>query len=61
MNETKPVLTVTEAADLLGISRALAYQLVARGQIPAVHLGHRIVVPRQALEALLATAADQSD
>ena len=60
MTETKPVLTVTEAAALLGISRALAYQLVARGEIPAVHLGRRIVVPRQALEALLATATEQS-
>jgi excisionase family DNA binding protein len=60
MHETKPVLTVTEAAGLLGISRALAYQLVGRGQIPAVHLGRRIVVPRRAIDALLATATQQS-
>jgi excisionase family DNA binding protein len=60
MTEIKPVLTVTEAAGLLGISRALAYQLVARGEIPAVHLGRRIVVPRQALDALLAKATEQS-
>ena len=60
MTDTKPVLTVTEAAGLLGISRALAYQLVARGEIPAVHLGRRIVVPRQALDALLAAATEES-
>jgi excisionase family DNA binding protein len=60
MNERKTVLTVTEAAALLGISRALAYQLVARGQIPALHLGRRIVVPRQALDDLLATSTEQS-
>ena len=59
MNETKSVLTVTEAAGLLGISRALAYQLVARGQIPALHLGRRIVIPRRAVEALLAKGTAQ--
>ncbi len=46
-------MTVEEAAHLLGISRAFAYELVARGELPAVRLGRRIVVPRRALEALL--------
>jgi excisionase family DNA binding protein len=49
-------LTVEEAAELLGISRGLAYQLVAQGDIPSVRLGRRIVVPRRALDALLDTA-----
>lgn len=49
----RPVLTVAEAAEALGISRALAYELVRRGEIPAVRLGRRIVVPRDALERLL--------
>lgn len=47
------VLSVTEAAGLLGISRGLAYELVARGELPSLRLGRRIVVPRRALEALL--------
>lgn len=47
-------LTVEEAARLLGISRTLAYESVARGDLPAVRLGRRIVVPRRALEQLLA-------
>jgi excisionase family DNA binding protein len=46
-------LTVEEAARLLGISRALGYELVARGELPCVRLGRRIVVPRRALIALL--------
>jgi excisionase family DNA binding protein len=50
------VLSVTEAARLLGISRALAYELVARGELPSLRLGRRIVVPRRALEALLEAA-----
>ena len=43
-------LSVEEAAELLGISRDLAYDLVARREIPSVRLGRRLVVPRRALE-----------
>src|SRR5438874_11596004 len=46
-------LSVGQAAKLLGISRAFAYELVARGELPSLRLGRRIVVPRRALEALL--------
>jgi excisionase family DNA binding protein len=53
---TRLALSVEEAAGLLGISRALAYELVNRGELPAVRLGRRIVVPRAGLEALLAGA-----
>jgi excisionase family DNA binding protein len=49
-------LSVTEAADVLGISRAFAYELVARGELPCVRLGRRLVVPRKALDALLEDA-----
>jgi excisionase family DNA binding protein len=47
------VLRVEEAAAMLGISRNLAYELVGRGELPAVRLGRRIVVPRAAIETLL--------
>ena len=50
------VLSVPEAADLLGISRALGYELVARGELPSLRLGRRIVVPRAALLSLVASA-----
>ncbi len=43
----------TEAAELLGISRASAYQCVRRGEIPALGLGRRIVITRAQLESLL--------
>jgi excisionase family DNA binding protein len=46
-------LSVAEAAGLLGISRALAYDLVRTGDIPAIRLGRRLVVPRHALFDLL--------
>ena len=43
------VLTVSEAGRLLGLSRAFTYELVARGEIPVIRLGRRIVVPKAAL------------
>jgi excisionase family DNA binding protein len=49
--------TVDEAAALLGLSRNLAYAGVASGEIPSVKIGRRILVPRLALERLLASAA----
>ena len=45
--------TVTEVAELLGISRTSAYECVRRGEIPAVMLGHRLVISRVAIERLL--------
>ena len=47
------VFTVPETAELLGISRAFAYELVARGEIPVIKLGRRRLVPRLALLALV--------
>jgi excisionase family DNA binding protein len=49
------VLTVDEVAYLLNISRGLAYELVARGELPAIRLGRRIVIPSVAMEELLGT------
>lgn len=62
MNESQPtkpdeqrlVWTVEEAARLLGISRAHGYELVARDELPHVRLGRRVVVPKHALDELLA-------
>lgn len=45
------LLRVEEAAALLGIGRDLAYRLARSGEIPAVRLGRRLLVPRQALIA----------
>jgi len=45
-------LTVEEAAQLLGISRALAYEAVQRGEIPHLRVGRRILVPRSLYAAV---------
>ena len=47
------VVTVPEAARLLGISRTHAYELVARGELAHLRLGRRIVVPKHAIETML--------
>ncbi|MGH8984648.1 MAG: helix-turn-helix domain-containing protein [Acidimicrobiia bacterium] len=54
MDRREPLtVSVVDAAQLLGISRALAYDLVARGELPSLRLGRRVVIPRRALETLV--------
>jgi excisionase family DNA binding protein len=48
------VYTVAEAGELLGISRAFAYELISRGELPVIRLGRRRLVPKAALLALIA-------
>ncbi len=49
-------LTVEEAAKVLGISRAFAYESVRRQDLPSVKIGRRILIPKSALERLLDSA-----
>lgn len=46
-------LSIPEAAKMLGISRSLAYELAARGELHTVRLGRRIVVPRDIVLKML--------
>ena len=49
-------MTVEEAGEALGISRATAYQLANTGGIPAIRLGQRrLIVPRASLLAMLSS------
>ena len=48
----KPTLSVEDAAGLLKISRASAYQGVKAGEIPSIRVGRRIPVPTAALLTL---------
>lgn len=47
------VLTVPEAAEALGISRAKAYSLARSGHLPTIHFGRSVRVPLEGLKALL--------
>ncbi len=52
--EDRATLTVPECAKLLRISRGQAYAACRRGEIPTLRIGSRILVPRVALDRLLA-------
>ena len=55
MAETESLtFTVSEAARVLGISRTTAYECVRTGELRAVRLGRRLVVPKVAIVELLA-------
>ena len=50
-------VSVDRAAEILGISRTLAYDSVKRGLIPALHFGtRRLRIPVSALQKMLDTA-----
>ena len=49
------LVSVTEAARALGLSRSFAYELVAAGVLRSIRLGRRVLIPVAALEDLLAT------
>lgn len=49
ISEARIVLTVEEAAELLGIGRTLMYALVAAGEVESVRIGRLRRIPRDAL------------
>ena len=51
---TPLLLSVLQAAKLLGISRNLCYEQIGEGTIPHVRLGRRVLVSRVALEQWIA-------
>lgn len=53
MMPTKLVLSIAEAAEVLGVSDDLIYELTARGELPCLRLGRRKVIPTVALQAVI--------
>lgn len=52
--ETKEWMRVPEAAELLGLPRTRTYELIQRGELPAVRIGERSIrVNRGELERFL--------
>lgn len=52
--KTREWLRVPEAADLLGIPRSRCYELIQRGELPAVRIGERSIrINRRQLEQFL--------
>lgn len=54
-DDTRGTLTVAQTARLLGIGRVSAYEAIHRGEIPSLRIGRRILVPKAAIERMLAS------
>ncbi len=54
-NADRRTWTVREAARALGIGKSAAYEAVKTGDLPALRIGGRYVVPKDALDRLLAS------
>ena len=46
---TKQTLTVSEAAEILGVSRPMVYNLIRGGSIPAINVGKKILISKHVL------------
>jgi excisionase family DNA binding protein len=58
--ETRLTVTVPEAGRMIGISRNAAYAAVARGDIPSIRIGRKVLVPRRRLLEMLGTASEEA-
>ena len=50
-DELPLMLSVPDLTEVLGISKAGAYELVKSKGFPALHIGNRIVIPKEELIA----------
>jgi excisionase family DNA binding protein len=53
MTTQRLAVDVVEAGKMLGLGRSAAYAAAARGEIPTLRFGRKIIVPLAQLEALL--------
>lgn len=53
----KLVYNISEVAELLGISKSYAYQLVKERRIPVLDLGRRKVIPKVSLDEWIKSVA----
>ncbi|WP_018639793.1 helix-turn-helix domain-containing protein [Parafrankia elaeagni] len=51
---TKLLVTPTEAAEILAVSRSTVYELLAAGALESVRIGRSRRIPRAALDAYVA-------
>jgi excisionase family DNA binding protein len=56
-NKERKTYTIEEAAHLLGVGRNQCYEAARSGSIPTLKIGKRILVPKAALDRMLAGEA----
>ena len=57
--QNRKLFKVPEVAELLGLSRSLAYSLVMGGQIASVKIGRARRIPGAAIDAFIERLSDQ--
>jgi len=57
--QAKLLLTVAEAASVLGISRSILYELLLKGEIRSIKIGRSRRIPFVALEEFVAVCLEQ--
>ena len=55
------MLSVPDLTEVLGISRAGAYELVKSEGFPSLHLGNRILIPKEELIAWIRENTSKAD
>ncbi|MFZ5365109.1 MAG: helix-turn-helix domain-containing protein [Patescibacteria group bacterium] len=58
---TKDFYSVSELADLLGISRIAVFKKIQKGQIKAFKIGRNYVIPKKELGAVLGVVLSEKD
>lgn len=56
----KKLLTVAEAALVMGVSRALLYQKVMSGEIPSIKIGRARRIPATAIDEFIARELEEN-
>lgn len=54
-------ISIPEAGKRIGIGRSSAYAAAAKGEIPTIRIGRRVLVPYDALLKKLAAASESED
>lgn len=55
------LLSVPEAARLLGVGPTFGWEMVHTGQLPSVRLGRRVLVPRAAVDNVASLSRSRID
>jgi excisionase family DNA binding protein len=58
--QERKTYTIAESALLLGVGKNQCYDAARAGQIPTVRIGKRILVPKAALDRMLADGARET-
>lgn len=59
LDDLPATLSIEEAGEMLGICRRSAYRAAARGELPTIRFGRRLVVPTPRLLELLGARLPQ--